>query len=163
MTRMQWCRRPGPRRPCAISKPRPRPSSRLAAGTRTRSKLTCAVGEHGSHVTARVHKGLQQTLGWFLVCAIARWAAAVPCMRNVSARGSRVCNGESTSAWPCGASSYPNTSSGRTTLTPAFKGQILTPLQPMSTCRSTPSVSLGAIPAGLVNCCRRARTRLASA
>lgn len=32
---MQWCRRPGPRRPCAISKPRPSPSSMLLAGTLT--------------------------------------------------------------------------------------------------------------------------------
>jgi hypothetical protein len=29
---MQWWMRPGPRRPCAISKPRPSPSSRFAAG-----------------------------------------------------------------------------------------------------------------------------------
>ncbi len=35
MARMQWCSRPGPSRPCAISKPRPSPSSMLAAGTRT--------------------------------------------------------------------------------------------------------------------------------
>ena len=31
MVRMQWRMRPGPRRPCATSKPRPSPSSRLAA------------------------------------------------------------------------------------------------------------------------------------
>ncbi|MCY1380523.1 hypothetical protein D9M69_683530 [compost metagenome] len=35
MERMQWWMRPGPRRPWAISKPRPSPSSRLRAGTRT--------------------------------------------------------------------------------------------------------------------------------
>ena len=35
MARMQWCRRPGPSRPCAISKPRPSPSSMLPTGTRT--------------------------------------------------------------------------------------------------------------------------------
>jgi hypothetical protein len=32
MVRMQWWMRPGPRRPCAISKPRPSPSSMLVAG-----------------------------------------------------------------------------------------------------------------------------------
>ena len=35
MARMQWCSRPGPRRPCAISKPRPSPSSMQSSGTRT--------------------------------------------------------------------------------------------------------------------------------
>ena len=35
MRRMQWWMRPGPRRPCAISKPRPSPSSTFDAGTRT--------------------------------------------------------------------------------------------------------------------------------
>ena len=39
MRRMQWWMRPGPRRPCAISKPRPSPSRMLLAGTRTLSKL----------------------------------------------------------------------------------------------------------------------------
>src|SRR5438093_9277 len=38
--RMQWWMRPGPRRPWAISKPRPSPSRRLPAGTRTFSKRT---------------------------------------------------------------------------------------------------------------------------
>jgi hypothetical protein len=33
--RMQWWMRPGPSRPCAISKPRPSPSSMFDAGTRT--------------------------------------------------------------------------------------------------------------------------------
>lgn len=33
--RMQWWTRPGPRRPCAISKPLPGPTRRLEAGTRT--------------------------------------------------------------------------------------------------------------------------------
>ena len=42
MRRMQWCILPGPSRPCAISKPRPSPSSMLAAGTRTLWKLTSA-------------------------------------------------------------------------------------------------------------------------
>ena len=32
MVRMQWWMRPGPRRPCAISNPRPSPSSRLVGG-----------------------------------------------------------------------------------------------------------------------------------
>ena len=35
MVRIQWWIRPGPRRPCAISKPLPSPSSRFSAGTRT--------------------------------------------------------------------------------------------------------------------------------
>ncbi len=35
MRRMQWWMRPGPRRPCAISKPRPSPSRMFEAGTRT--------------------------------------------------------------------------------------------------------------------------------
>ncbi len=60
--RMQWWMRPGPRRPCAISKPRPSPSRMFETGTRTFSN--------------------------------------------------------STSMWPCGASSKPNTFSGRSTLTP---------------------------------------------
>ena len=37
MVRMQWWMRPGPSLPCAISKPRPSPSRRLEAGTRTLS------------------------------------------------------------------------------------------------------------------------------
>ena len=36
--RMQWWMRPGPRRPWAISKPRPSPSRMLPTGTRTFSK-----------------------------------------------------------------------------------------------------------------------------
>src|SRR5207247_1032558 len=60
--RMQWWMRPGPRRPWAISNPRPSPSNMLDTGTRTFSK--------------------------------------------------------STSPWPCGASSYPNTVSMRITLIP---------------------------------------------
>ena len=35
IVRMQWWIRPGPSRPCAISKPRPSPSSMVEAGTRT--------------------------------------------------------------------------------------------------------------------------------
>jgi hypothetical protein len=35
IVRMQWWIRPGPNRPCAISKPLPSPSSKLSAGTRT--------------------------------------------------------------------------------------------------------------------------------
>ena len=62
MLRMQWWMRPGPRRACAISKPRPSPSRMLSAGTRTFSKTI--------------------------------------------------------SAWPCGASSKPNTGSMRSTCTP---------------------------------------------
>jgi len=42
MKRMQWWMRPGPSLPWAISKPRPSPSSMLAAGTRTLSKTTSA-------------------------------------------------------------------------------------------------------------------------
>src|SRR5881409_2108223 len=38
--RMQWWMRPGPRRPWAISKPRPSPSSMFDAGTRTFSNRT---------------------------------------------------------------------------------------------------------------------------
>ncbi len=38
--RMQWWMRPGPRRPCAISKPRPSPSRMFDAGTRTFSNST---------------------------------------------------------------------------------------------------------------------------
>mmetsp|Transcript_102204 Transcript_102204/g.264297 ORF Transcript_102204/g.264297 Transcript_102204/m.264297 type:complete len:307 (-) Transcript_102204:120-1040(-) len=40
--RMQWWMRPGPRRACAISKPRPSPSSMLVFGTRTLSKMISA-------------------------------------------------------------------------------------------------------------------------
>jgi hypothetical protein len=40
MDRMQWWMRPGPRRPCAISKPRPSPSRMFATGTRTFSSTT---------------------------------------------------------------------------------------------------------------------------
>ena len=40
MERMQWWMRPGPRRPWAISKPRPSPSSMFATGTRTLSSST---------------------------------------------------------------------------------------------------------------------------
>mmetsp|Transcript_24364 Transcript_24364/g.58358 ORF Transcript_24364/g.58358 Transcript_24364/m.58358 type:complete len:404 (+) Transcript_24364:413-1624(+) len=36
--RMQWWMRPGPSRPCEISKPRPSPSSTFSSGTRTFSK-----------------------------------------------------------------------------------------------------------------------------
>mmetsp|Transcript_61769 Transcript_61769/g.147051 ORF Transcript_61769/g.147051 Transcript_61769/m.147051 type:complete len:296 (-) Transcript_61769:138-1025(-) len=42
INRMQWWMRPGPRRPCAISNPRPSPSSRLLAGTSTSLKRTSA-------------------------------------------------------------------------------------------------------------------------
>mmetsp|Transcript_121358 Transcript_121358/g.377302 ORF Transcript_121358/g.377302 Transcript_121358/m.377302 type:complete len:298 (+) Transcript_121358:448-1341(+) len=42
MERMQWWMRPGPRRPCAISKPRPSPRTMLALGTRTLSKTISA-------------------------------------------------------------------------------------------------------------------------
>ena len=37
IARMQWWIRPGPRRPWAISKPRPSPNSKWSTGTRTRS------------------------------------------------------------------------------------------------------------------------------
>ena len=37
--RMQWWMRPGPRRPCAISKPRPSPSRMVETGTRTSSSV----------------------------------------------------------------------------------------------------------------------------
>ena len=40
MERMQWWMRPGPRRPCEISKPRPGPRMMLSLGTRTFSSLT---------------------------------------------------------------------------------------------------------------------------
>ena len=39
---MQWWTRPGPRRPCAISKPRPSPSRMLSVGTRTLSNSSSA-------------------------------------------------------------------------------------------------------------------------
>mmetsp|Transcript_14687 Transcript_14687/g.42086 ORF Transcript_14687/g.42086 Transcript_14687/m.42086 type:complete len:220 (-) Transcript_14687:373-1032(-) len=39
---MQWWIRPGPRRPCAISKPRPSPRTTAEAGTRTSSKMISA-------------------------------------------------------------------------------------------------------------------------
>mmetsp|Transcript_11670 Transcript_11670/g.49908 ORF Transcript_11670/g.49908 Transcript_11670/m.49908 type:complete len:218 (+) Transcript_11670:132-785(+) len=43
MSRMQWCRRPGPSRPCAISNPRPSPSSTLPErSTRTSVNVTSA-------------------------------------------------------------------------------------------------------------------------
>mmetsp|Transcript_76938 Transcript_76938/g.212617 ORF Transcript_76938/g.212617 Transcript_76938/m.212617 type:complete len:291 (+) Transcript_76938:512-1384(+) len=42
MERMQWWMRPGPRRPCAISKPRPSPRIMLPLGTRTLSKMISA-------------------------------------------------------------------------------------------------------------------------
>mmetsp|Transcript_1761 Transcript_1761/g.4004 ORF Transcript_1761/g.4004 Transcript_1761/m.4004 type:complete len:244 (-) Transcript_1761:732-1463(-) len=43
MRRMQWCSRPGPSRPCAISNPRPSPSNMLStAGTRTFSNRVSA-------------------------------------------------------------------------------------------------------------------------
>mmetsp|Transcript_11067 Transcript_11067/g.35073 ORF Transcript_11067/g.35073 Transcript_11067/m.35073 type:complete len:277 (-) Transcript_11067:199-1029(-) len=42
MDRMQWWMRPGPRRPCAISKPRPSPRTMLPLGTRTLSKTISA-------------------------------------------------------------------------------------------------------------------------
>ena len=41
-TGMQWWMRPGPSRPCAISKPLPSPRIRFAAGTRTLSNVTSA-------------------------------------------------------------------------------------------------------------------------
>jgi hypothetical protein len=40
MTRMQWWIRPGPRRPCAISNPRPSPRIMLDTDTRTSSNST---------------------------------------------------------------------------------------------------------------------------
>mmetsp|Transcript_95895 Transcript_95895/g.205740 ORF Transcript_95895/g.205740 Transcript_95895/m.205740 type:complete len:266 (-) Transcript_95895:256-1053(-) len=40
--RMQWWIRPGPSRPCAISKPRPSPKMMLVFGTRTLSKMISA-------------------------------------------------------------------------------------------------------------------------
>ena len=40
IVRMQWWMRPGPRRPCAISNPRPSPSSTFSTGTRTSSSTT---------------------------------------------------------------------------------------------------------------------------
>mmetsp|Transcript_116982 Transcript_116982/g.331442 ORF Transcript_116982/g.331442 Transcript_116982/m.331442 type:complete len:242 (-) Transcript_116982:374-1099(-) len=42
MVRMQWWIRPGPRRPCAISKPRPSPRIMFVTGTRTSSKTISA-------------------------------------------------------------------------------------------------------------------------
>mmetsp|Transcript_2048 Transcript_2048/g.5049 ORF Transcript_2048/g.5049 Transcript_2048/m.5049 type:complete len:243 (-) Transcript_2048:282-1010(-) len=42
MVRMQWWMRPGPRRPWAISNPRPSPRIMLVAGTRTLSKTISA-------------------------------------------------------------------------------------------------------------------------
>ncbi len=39
ITRMQWWMRPGPRRPCAISKPRPMPAITFSFGTRTLSNV----------------------------------------------------------------------------------------------------------------------------
>ena len=42
ISRIQWWMRPGPSRPCAISKPRPSPSNILAAEIRTLSKRTSA-------------------------------------------------------------------------------------------------------------------------
>lgn len=42
MRRMQWWIRPGPRRPCAISKPRPSPRRIFVIGTRTLVKVTSA-------------------------------------------------------------------------------------------------------------------------
>src|SRR2546428_184071 len=56
--RMQWWMRPGPRRPCAISKPRPSPSSMLDAGTRTFSKRTspwpCGASSYPNTVSIRI-------------------------------------------------------------------------------------------------------------
>jgi hypothetical protein len=40
--RMQWWMRPGPSRPCAISKPRPSPSRMFDFGTRTFSNVISA-------------------------------------------------------------------------------------------------------------------------
>ena len=48
MARMQWWRRPGPNRPCAISNPRPSPSSMLLTGTRT--SLHTNVGDVTSYL-----------------------------------------------------------------------------------------------------------------
>eukprot|EP01137_Pigoraptor_chileana_P010535 Opistho-2@60338 len=42
ISRMQWWIRPGPRRPCAISNPRPRPRRTFSAGTRTFSNVISA-------------------------------------------------------------------------------------------------------------------------
>ena len=41
MDLMQWWMRPGPRRSCEISKPRPSPRRMLAFGTRTLSRWMC--------------------------------------------------------------------------------------------------------------------------
>src|SRR5271166_92662 len=41
IARMQWWMRPGPSRPCAISKPRPRPRINASLGTRTSVKRMC--------------------------------------------------------------------------------------------------------------------------
>ena len=61
ISRMQWCTRPGPSRPWAISKARPSPSRMFSFGTRTSSKLTSpwpdrlVVGRHRGEQPLDLH------------------------------------------------------------------------------------------------------------
>ncbi len=58
--RMQWWMRPGPRRPCAISKPRPSPSRMFEAGTRTFSKFDLHVAVR--RIVVAEHRQVAQDL-----------------------------------------------------------------------------------------------------
>mmetsp|Transcript_58333 Transcript_58333/g.126102 ORF Transcript_58333/g.126102 Transcript_58333/m.126102 type:complete len:219 (+) Transcript_58333:235-891(+) len=77
--RMQWWMRPGPRRSCAISKPRPSPIRTLDSGTRTSSKRIsmCPFGQSSSPKTiiglTRVMPGVSSGTS---ICDCCRYALA---------------------------------------------------------------------------------------
>ena len=81
-SRMQWCTRPGPSRPWAISKARPGPSRTFDAGTRTSSKETSPWPSGSSYIP--IAGSIRSTL----TPGVSRGTSTIVCRECRSASGS---------------------------------------------------------------------------
>lgn len=110
--RMQWCRRPGPSRPCAISKPRPSPAGGGSSGRRL-SAWSCPLAGRGVP-TAVCRPSQSSSTGHPVPSSSPSPPLPLSLARSPRIRlaaGTRTPS-KVTSACPCGASSKPNTGSG---------------------------------------------------
>mmetsp|Transcript_63707 Transcript_63707/g.180946 ORF Transcript_63707/g.180946 Transcript_63707/m.180946 type:complete len:247 (-) Transcript_63707:276-1016(-) len=112
MERMQWWIRPGPSRPCAISKPRPSPRMTLALGTRTLSK-TISAWSCSSPKTARGRRILTPSASRgtsIMVCCSCRGPVKLVLPRRTKTLHSGLMAPEIHHLWPLTTYSSPSAS-----------------------------------------------------